>query len=93
MSSKLGLRLVSETKAILTRPGRGEGTGVTLFEELPATVLIVRLEVEVEVEASCLMGELGPIRESTTGNRTRPWKRPNITVRTNTLKNVIKTWE
>ena len=67
---------------------------VELFgDELPVIVLAVRLDVEVAVEGSCFTEESGPIKERMTGKRTRPWKRPKRTVRTNTLKKVRKTWE
>ena len=96
-SSRLGFLLVSVTKAMFAMPGRGVVKGETLVEllgdEFPVIVLAVRLEVEVAVEGSCFTEESGPIKERMTGKRTRPWKRPKRTVRTNTLKKVRKTWE
>ena len=73
-------------------PGRGVVKGETLVEllgeELPVIVLAVRLEVEVAVEGSCFTEERGPIKERMTGKRTRPWKRPKVTVRRKTCHEV-----
>jgi len=39
-------------------------------------------------EASDLSDDAGPIIDNKTGNNTRPWNKPNITVKQNTLKKV-----
>jgi len=55
-------------------------------------VAVLIVSVESAKESGSIL-YTGPIRDSTTGNSTSPWKRPNITVSANTLKNVMKTWE
>ena len=63
-----------------------EQLGLILFVEDPDTELIVRVESASEAVSKLFTG---PIIERTTGNRTRPWNRPNMTVSAKTYKFVI----